>query len=247
MQAGTAEARGRQLTHVRYRRGRDHPRRAVTTLDDIARERAASVAGLGVGEGTLPEVDATVLVGLVEQDPDARVRSAALGALVRRSPSTSARAWERAAFDGDADVRRRAAETAPALGARIPVPALARLLADDDTWVAESAAFALGERADAAAHAVPALAAAATGHADALVREAAIAALGALGDPRGLPAVLTGCHDKPPIRRRAVLALAAFEGAEVEEQLQRALGDPDWQVRQAAEDLMRVNVRRCEP
>ena len=47
--------------------------------------------------------------------------------------------------------------------------------------------------------------------------------------------------DKPAIRRRAVLALAAFEGDAVEARLQAALEDPDWQVRQAAEDLRAVN------
>jgi hypothetical protein len=35
-----------------------------------------------------------------------------------------------------------------------------------------------------------------------------------------------------------VLALAAFDGPEVEAALQAALADKDWQVRQAAEDLL---------
>ena len=81
---------------------------------------------------------------------------------------------------------------------------------------------------------------AATTHPDPLVREAAVAALGAQGDPSTLPAVLAACADKPAIRRRAVLALAAFEGEEVESRLHAALADPDWQVRQAAEDLLAV-------
>ena len=42
-------------------------------------------------------------------------------------------------------------------------------------------------------------------------------------------------------RRRAVLALAAFEGDGVEAALTRALDDRDWQVRQAAEDLLGVD------
>jgi len=50
--------------------------------------------------------------------------------------------------------------------------------------------------------------------------------------------VLAACDDKPAVRRRAVLALAAFDGPEVEERLRRALEDRDWQVRQAAEDLL---------
>jgi HEAT repeat protein len=78
----------------------------------------------------------------------------------------------------------------------------------------------------------------ATFHSDPLVREAAVAALGALGDPDGLEAVLAACRDKAPIRRRAVLALAAFEGPEVDAALRAALDDRDWQTRQAAEDLL---------
>jgi HEAT repeat protein len=69
------------------------------------------------------------------------------------------------------------------------------------------------------------------------VREAAVAALGAIGDDRGLAAILTATKDKPAVRRRAVLALAPFEGPDVDAALARALTDPDWQVRQAAEDL----------
>ena len=70
------------------------------------------------------------------------------------------------------------------------------------------------------------------------MREAAVAALGALGDPEGLPAVLAACSDKPAIRRRAVLALAAFDGPEVDAALHAAQTDKDWQTRQAAEDLL---------
>ncbi len=39
------------------------------------------------------------------------------------------------------------------------------------------------------------------------------------------------------MRRRAVLALAPFDGPEVDAALERAGRDRDWQVRQAAEDL----------
>jgi HEAT repeat protein len=50
-------------------------------------------------------------------------------------------------------------------------------------------------------------------------------------------AVLAATRDKATVRRRAVLALAAFDGPEVDEALARAATDRDWQVRQAAEDL----------
>jgi HEAT repeat protein len=81
----------------------------------------------------------------------------------------------------------------------------------------------------------------ATEHAEPVVREACAAALGSLGDIRGLPAIIAACSDKPAVRRRAVLALAPFEGDEVEAVLTRALEDTDWQVRQNAEIL--VNPR----
>ena len=70
-----------------------------------------------------------------------------------------------------------------------------------------------------------------------VAREAAVAALGALGDPDALPVILAACRDKPAVRRRAVLALAPFDGPEVDAAIAAALDDRDWQVRQAAEDL----------
>ena len=79
-----------------------------------------------------------------------------------------------------------------------------------------------------------------TGHSDPLCREAAVAALGAIGDPAGLPAVLAALADKPAVRRRAAVALAAFTGPVVETALRRCLEDRDWQVRQVAEDLLAV-------
>jgi hypothetical protein len=39
------------------------------------------------------------------------------------------------------------------------------------------------------------------------------------------------------VRRRAVLALAPFDGPAVDAAVAAALEDRDWQVRQAAEDL----------
>jgi HEAT repeat protein len=135
--------------------------------------------------------------------------------------------------DAVADVRRRACEVAVS---HLPVD-LRRTLSDADPMVVEAAAWALGERGSDAAGAVDALVAVATDHPDALCREAAVAALGAIGDVRGLPAILAATSDKPAVRRRAVIALAPFDGPEVDAALERALEDRDWQVRQAAEDL----------
>ena len=52
----------------------------------------------------------------------------------------------------------------------------------------------------------------ATGHSNPLVREAAVAALGATGHPEGLDAILAATTDRVAVRRRAVLALAPFDG-----------------------------------
>jgi HEAT repeat protein len=167
-------------------------------------------------------------------DADAAVRATALTALERigRLHDDDLRA---ALADPEPRVRRRAAELATA--AHTGVDLLPTLTGDADPYVAEAAAFALGEREGAPTNVVAALATTATTHADPLVREAAVAALGAIGDPAGLPAILRATTDKPAVRRRAVLALAPFDGPEVDAALERALTDRDWQVRQAAEDL----------
>ncbi|HVE95330.1 MAG TPA: HEAT repeat domain-containing protein [Acidimicrobiales bacterium] len=165
-------------------------------------------------------------------DADATVRATALGALGRLGGLT---ATELATALGDSSphVRRRAALVA----ATNAGGDLRALLADDDHLVAEAAAWALGERNDEGA--VPLLIDMTTSHNEPLCREAAVAALGAIGDPTALPAILAACSDKPAIRRRAVLALAPFDGADVEAAIDKALTDRDWQVRQAAEDLRR--------
>jgi HEAT repeat protein len=203
-----------------------------------APDRAAAAAALGHADRLAPEQQRE-LDALIRSDPDARVRAVALGALTRAgSRRRAASAWRVAAADTDATVRRRAAELAPGLGAAASARALVALLGDGDPLTAEAAAFALGEHAPAGPRALAALSRAAAGHEDPLVREAAVAALGAIGEPGTLPVVLAACDDKPAVRRRAVLALAAFDGPAVEARLRAALTDRDWQVRQAAVDLL---------
>ena len=174
-------------------------------------------------------------------DPDPLVRAAALGAAARTGVLT-VEELAAALEDADPRVRRRAAEVAASPEAPEAASAVAARLADENASVAEVAAWALGELAGRTALApttIDALAGLATGHDDALVREAAVAALGAIGDARGLPAILAATGDRPAVRRRAVLALAPFEGPEVTAALERARDDRDWQVRDAAELLLR--------
>jgi HEAT repeat protein len=190
------------------------------------RRRAVVVAGHR-GERDL------VAAHIADDDPG--VRESVLGALARLGSLTDAQVI--AAFGDPAPVVRRRAAT---LAARRPGVPLLPLLTDADPTVVEVAAWACGEQEHVDETTLDRLIALATDAGDPLVRESAAAALGAIGDRRGLPAILAAVRDKPNVRRRAVLALAPFDGPEVEAAIEAALGDRDWQVRQAAEDLRRA-------
>jgi HEAT repeat protein len=174
----------------------------------------------------------TARQGLSDADPS--VRGTALGALHRLGALRTNELTE-SFSDQIPSVRRRAAEVA----AHYPAMSMLPLLHDTDSTVVEVAAWSCGEHELVSDDELFCLVGLATEHDDALVREASVAALGAIGDERGLPAILSGCTDKPAVRRRAVLALAPFDGDDVEAALSAALVDRDWQVRQAAEDLTR--------
>jgi HEAT repeat protein len=198
----------------------------------MSERRAVAIAG-HTGDAS------TARRGLAHGDP--AVRATALGALERLGQLDDEQLV--AAFaDPEPAVRRRAATIA----ARHPRVDLRPLLADSEPSVVEVAAWACGEHERVSDGVLAALIALATGAGtgdDPLVRESAVAALGAIGDDRGLGAILAGTTDRPAVRRRAVLALAPFldpghpRAAAVTAALDRARTDRDWQVRQAAEDL----------
>lgn len=176
------------------------------------------------------------LVAGAMRDADPAVRARAHGAAHRLG---TRRVADRVRALGDEStlVRLRGCE----LEARYPSPsvrvraALVGLLGDDEPLVVVAALGALGEIGSESC--VAAISSVAAAHPDARCREAAVAALGSLGEPAGLDAVLGALSDKPAIRRRATVALAAFEGPRVESALAASLEDRDWQVRQAAEAL----------
>ena len=177
---------------------------------------------------------ATARLALTDKDPVAR--ELGLGATLRLGVLSDAD-LRTALLDEAGSVRRRAAMIA---GQR-PSVSLGDVLDDPDATVVEAAAWACGEQEVVDADVLQKLIELGVTSLDALVREACTAALGAIGDPRGLPTILRGCTDKPAVRRRAVLALAPFDGEAVDAALQAALVDRDWQVRQAAEDVLRAS------
>lgn len=217
----------------------------------IHRRRAEVVAAGHRGD------TATVADGLDDDDPT--IRSAAIGATVRLAadealaPDAATDAVLAGLDDDTTAVRRRAAEEAARWAVSDPrtdapdagrlADALLRRFTDDDS-VVEVAAFATGEVPFQdhrnRSRAVRALSSLATSHSDHLCRESAVAALGSIGDPAGLDAVLHGCTDRANVRRRAVLALAAFDDDRASDAMRQLLDDRDLQVRQAAEELLAI-------
>lgn len=147
--------------------------------------------------------------------------------------------------DPETVIRRRAIDVAAATPPaeskieRGPDLAAELVVLLGDAACAEPAAFALGELGLATDEIVERLSDQALGHDDPLCRESAVAALGAL--QAGLAAILEATADVATVRRRAIIALASFEGPEVDAALAKGLQDRDWQVRQAAEDLLELD------
>ena len=165
-------------------------------------------------------------------DEDPRVRASALGALHRMGALTDGD-LQVALRDPSQKVRMRAVALTVGRSGVSPAP----LLEDQSDDVVEVAAWACGERGAEDLETLALLGKLVTDHSNPLVRESAVAALGAIGHPAGLDAILKATTDRVAVRRRAVLALAPFEGPEVEAALRRASQDRDWQTRDAAELL----------
>jgi HEAT repeat protein len=181
-------------------------------------------------------LDERILESLSAENP--RHRVLALRAGVRRGLLT-ADDMSTGLADSNIDVRR---ETLTLLAhEKIEsvelLEAVRACLDDEDALVVDGAIFALGEHLYVPA--VERLCEIALGHDDARCRESAVAALGEIGDERGRRAVLAALDDKPPVRRRAIVALTNFEGPDIDEALRKASEDRDWQVRAAVDQLTR--------
>ena len=171
------------------------------------------------------------------KDVDPTIRAAALGAQNRLDGLRTGDLVQ-ALADPHPSVRCRALELA--IASR--TVEIAPHLDDEDDVVVETAAWALGERGTDEPETISQLCAVAREHEVSICREAAVAALGAIGAPEGLATILHAMKDRAPVRRRAVLALAPFADDDATQALRAALTDRDRQVRQAAEDLLGSDV-----
>ena len=193
----------------------------------------ASVIEAGHSDG--PEGLRILREGLASDD--AMVRSSALSGLDRRG-ALSEEVLQATLGDADAEVRIRAAQIAGSEGwsSNIDI-ALKQALQDPHDLVVIAVLVSLADRRPPGV--VDVVVALAGDDERPLVMEEAVASLGALGDQRGLGAVLAATSGKPALRRRCVAALGGFEGADVEDALDRLSEDRDWQVRQAVAMLRR--------
>ncbi|MDJ0663992.1 MAG: HEAT repeat domain-containing protein [Acidimicrobiia bacterium] len=168
---------------------------------------------------------------LAAADPE--VRRIAVGAITNH-PHLLPCAIEMLRNDPEPSVRRECAEVAGRLGAA-PVAALEDALGDPSPEVREAATTALGETAGPESVA-KLIALARDDEEDRLVREAAVASLGAIADERARPVLLALIESAPPqIRRRCVPALSVFDGKDIEKALRAAANDRNPMVREAAE------------
>ena len=186
------------------------------------------------------ELEESEIIGFLN-DTAAVVREAALATVVKLNLDAGKHIVN-ALEDADRGVRKRAVELVIDLSNNHEhISKVLVLLDDSSTFVVETVCWVIGEignNYENVNEAVSKVSQVALNHDDSLCREAAVACLGSLGHIDGLATLLKVLDDKPNVRRRATLALAPFEGHEVEEALKRKLKDRDLQTRQAAEDLL---------
>ena len=204
--------------------------------EEVAKRRRQAILARHVNS----ELDVKEITGFLN-DTAAVIREAALTTVVKLDLDAGKHIVN-ALDDDDHGVRKRAVELVIELSDNQEyISEVLVLLDDSSTFVVETVCWVIGEignNYENVAEVVSKVSQVALTHDDSLCREAAVACLGSLGHIDGLATLLKVLDDKPNVRRRATLALAPFEGPEVEEALKRKLKDRDLQTRQAAEDLL---------
>lgn len=135
--------------------------------------------------------------------------------------------------DDEASVRVAAAEKLGVCGER-SLAYLARAQADDAPEVREAVATAYGDLSNASV--IPWLVEVGNDDQDRTVKEAAVAALGAIGSDEAIDPLLEFIAKGPPqVRRRAIAAITVFDDPRIEPAIERAAFDRNPGVREAAE------------
>lgn len=135
--------------------------------------------------------------------------------------------------DEETSIRAAAAEKLGVCGRR-SLEYLDAARHDDEPDVREAVATAYGEISDASA--IPWLAEVGNDDQDRTVKEAAVAALGAIGSYEAVDPLLEFIAKGPPqVRRRAIAAITVFDDPRIEPAIKRAAFDRNPGVREAAE------------
>jgi len=185
------------LRHVRDRRGQV----------DLAVVAALGRLGDLRAEGTLTEI--------LRADREYRARAAAAAALGKLGATKAAPALTEALLDDEASVVAAAAKAIERTGGGpLAAERLIGLLSRGDTDVRTSAAYGLGTVGLHDLRCVPLLAEAAAGTTSPF-QIAAVQSLGKIGDPRGVPAVVTALDHRNPELRSTAVAACAVMGANV--------------------------------
>ena len=168
------------------------------------------------------------------RDQNARIRAAATTSMSRLGILSQLHLNE-ALLDSAVEVRLAAVNATLPLGTFELKPLLAL---ESDPLVLEAIIFAIGEKLEEDAY--PDLCKIALDHADALCREAAVAAIANFQREDSLEVLTRASVDKAPIRRRVAIALAGLESARATELLKELSKDRDWQTRQIAEEILAI-------
>lgn len=167
------------------------------------------------------------------QDDDPVLRRLAVTAVSDEQARVHIDAVALLAADDEVPVRTAVAEKLGFCGID-SLGTLASLEHDEEPTVREAVATAYGEIGSSGS--VEWLIDAATNDVDRHVQEAAVAALGAIGDPRVVDVLLEVIRSGPPqVRRRAIAAITVFDDERVEPAIRRAALDRNPGVREAAE------------
>jgi hypothetical protein len=206
--------------------------RVSTALDDTSamrRERAVSAIRRAAPSTRMVAVQ-KFAEALAAQNPVRRARAmSSLELLVAESAGQPAR------FDGGADL-------GPA------VPALARIANDPADPLRSSALLLLAESGRVHRGAFIGIARTATADGNAAVREAAYAALGAVGDSADVARAIVGLADRSPdVRARAARALGSLGRGDIVPPLIKALSDSSRFVRGAAVNALGRLGSRATP